>query len=330
MTKNLKEFVNHIPDLGVKGESYGPEHVVILLAHFNAGPHLSEQLQSLTTQSHRDWSLIISDDGSCDGWLETVAEFARSDASRRVWLACGPGRGFAQNFLSLIGRVGPTAPYAAFCDQDDVWMPGKLNRALHALSQAKPGTPALYCGRTLVCDAALTPAGPSPLFDRPTCFANALVQNVGGGNTMVLNRAALDLVQDTAQHATGIVSHDWWCYQIVSGAGGLVIYDPEPAIFYRQHGANAVGANRSGRARMARLRRLLAGEFRDWNARHSAALARAQHWLTPQARATLAVFDIARTGALHRRLPALVRSGVYRQTRRGQLALWLAALLKRL
>ncbi len=330
MTRNLKEFVNHETDLRSTLDVYGPRHVVVLLAHFNGGGMLSEQMQSLSAQTHRDWSLIISDDGSSDNWLETAADFAKSNADRRVWLVNGPKRGYVRNFLSLVAMAGPSAPFAAFCDQDDVWLPGKLTRAIKALEDVRPGRPALYCGRTMVCDRALTPLGPSPLFTKPPSFANALVQNAGGGNTMVLNRAALDLLQDTVRHAEGVVSHDWWAYQIVSGAGGKVIYDPEPSVLYRQHGENSIGANSSRIAQARRLGLLLRGRFRDWNAANAAALQRAGHWLTPEARDKLEDFAIARSGTLTERLRALTRSGIYRQTRQGHLALWLAVLLKRL
>lgn len=330
MTRNLEEFVNHDPELRFSLDECGASHVVVLLAHYNGGRHLAEQLESLAAQTHRDWSLIVSDDGSSDDWLTTTVDFARAVDGHRVWLVNGPGRGFAQNFLTLVAMAGPDVPFAAFCDQDDVWLPGKLARALAALDGIPPERPALYCGRTITCDAALTPAGVSPLFTAPPGFQNALVQNIGGGNTMVLNRAALDLLQDTWRHAEQIVSHDWWAYQLVTGAGGRVIYDPEPCVLYRQHGANRIGANTGIAARLHRARQLWKGQFRDWNDAQTQALMRVRHWLTPEARELLAQFAKARRGTLFQRLTALGQAGVYRQTRKGQVALWVAAMLNRL
>ena len=330
MTRNLKEFVNQHAELRSPRDTYGDTHVAILLGHYNGGARLEEQLESLSAQTHRDWSLIVSDDGSSDGGLQVAAQFAKAERGRRVWITHGPRQGFAQNFLSLVAMAGPLVPYAAFCDQDDVWYPGKLTAALAALKDVPPGRPALYCGRTLVTDADLAPIRPSPLFARPPGFRNALVQSIAGGNTMVLNRAALDLLQDTRHHAAGVASHDWWAYQMVSGAGGTVIYDPEPQVLYRQHDRNLIGANAGCRARLGRLGGLLRGTFRAWNDANAAALARASHWLTPQSRETLARFQSARTRGLVPRLAGLRRSGVYRQSREGQLALWVAAALNRL
>lgn len=331
MTRNLKEFVNHGSGAALRaGVCARPQHVAVLLGHFNGAAMLGEQLASLAAQSHRDWSLIVSDDGSSDRGMELARRFAVAQAPRPVRLVSGPGKGFARNFLSLAVQAGPMVPFAAFCDQDDVWLPDKLARALAALAEVPAGVPGLYCGRTMVCDRALRAIGPSPLFRRAPGFANALVQNIGGGNTMVLNRAALDLVQDTRRHAEGVVAHDWWVYQLVTGAGGRVVYDPEPTVLYRQHGANRIGANAGWRARSRRLGMLLQGRFRGWNAAHAAALAGAAHSLTPKARQTLALFTTAREGRLLQRLRALHRAGLYRQTTRGTAALWLAALFRRL
>ncbi len=330
MTRNLKEFVNHKPDLRSSLDDYGSKHVVVLLAHYNGQAHYSEQLESLAAQTHSDWSLIVSDDGSSDDWLNTTVVFARSETEHRVWLFSGPGQGFAQNFLALIAMAGPTVPFAAFCDQDDVWLPDKLDRALAALEDVPADTPAVYCGRTIICDEALNPLCLSPLFSAPPGFRNALVQSIGGGNTMVLNRAAIDLLQDTLRHASGIVSHDWWTYQLVTAAGGQVIYDPEPCLHYRQHGGNRIGANTGLVALLRRATQLWKGQFRDWNEAHTQALSRVRHWMTPDALELLDLFETARNGTLLRRLKALKTSGIYRQTWQGQIALWIAVFTKRL
>ena len=83
--------------------------------------------------------------------------------------------------------------------------------------------------------------GLSPLFTRPPAFQNALVQSLGGGNTMVFNRAAKKILQEAA--AIDVVLHDWWVYQLVSAAGGMVHYDPRPMLKYRQHSDNLIGSN---------------------------------------------------------------------------------------
>src|SRR5690606_11871547 len=108
---------------------------------------------------------------------------------------------------------------------------------------------------------AANPIGASPLFSHKPSFANALVQNIGGGNTMVFNRAARDaLVQVSVDHE--IVAHDWLAYLLISGMGGEVYYDADPALLYRQHGGNLVGKNNSWGDRATRVALLMRGRFR--------------------------------------------------------------------
>jgi len=110
-----------------------------------------------------------------------------------VGIEDGPQRGYGVNFLTLLQNCPRDVPFAALSDQDDVWFEDKLARARTALETVPENVPALYCARTMVTDAQLTPLGVSPPFGHMPAFENALVQSIGGGNTMVLNRSALDL-----------------------------------------------------------------------------------------------------------------------------------------
>ena len=332
MTRNIKEFVNHARSFPQPSfpSDIGEDHVCILLGLRNGAENLDAQLTSIAEQSHKDWSLIVSDDGSSDDWFPIVSRFAEAHAPGRTWVTRGPEKGYACNFLGLACQAGPMVPYAAFCDQDDVWLWYKLARAIALLKEVNEGVPALYVSRTMVCDSDLRQLRPSLSFERPPGFGNALVQSIGGGNTMVLNRAALDILQDSAPRAAGIVSHDWWAYQLITGAGGTVRYDQTPTVLYRQHGQNLIGANDTLAASFSRMKRLVRGQFQQWNAANAKALERARPWLTAEAIETLEHFQSARQGSLPNRLRSLHRSGIKRQRRRGTAALWLAAILNKL
>lgn len=301
------------------------QEVAILLAVHNGARTLMAQLQSYAAQTHPQWQLIAADDGSTDNSQYVLGEFARAHQQRRINLYPGACRGFAQNFLHLLRLVGPDLPFAAFSDQDDVWLPEKLERAVAALNAVPANQPALYCGRTVICDNAMAPRSTSPLFRRRPCFANALVQSIAGGNTMVLNRAALHLAQAASREAGEIASHDWWLYQIVTGAGGQVIYDSEPAVLYRQHSQNLVGANTGFAAKLWRMWWLVQGRFRRWNGANIRALTASAHRLTPENRAILEVFSQARCRPPATRLRLLRRAGLFRQTRGGNATFWCAA-----
>lgn len=299
--------------------------VTILLGLYNGARFLREQLASHAAQVGVRWRILAADDGSTDATRAILAAFAAEDPARRVGLIEGPGLGPAPNFLRLLTAADPEAPYAALSDQDDVWLPGKLARATAALHGLPSELPALYCGRTITCDARLRRLGLSPHFRLAPSFRNALVQNIAGGNTMVLNRAALRLARAAAAEAGEVVMHDWWLYQLVTGAGGLVLYDSEPMVLYRQHGSNLIGANASLAARVKRARLVAGGLLHRWNETNVAALTASAHRLTPANRALLAAFAEAKRAPFRQRLGGLARLGLYRQTRGGRLSYWAAA-----
>lgn len=300
----------------------------ILLGTYNGEKYLPEQLASYEAQTHDDWALYASDDGSTDGTLDILAAF-KAKWGDRVRVESGPRRGFARNFLSLVSRPRDGAAFYAFSDQDDVWDPGKLARAAAALRAAGMASPALYCARTRYIGPAGEPRGESAPFTMAPGFRHALVQNIASGNTMVLNAAALAAVAPTTPDLDAPF-HDWWVYLVVTGAGGRVICDGEPAARYRQHRGNVLGENKSWRAMGARLRMFLDGTFRDWTARNLSGLERARDILTEENRAVLKDFQDARRGAFPSRLRALVRSGVRRRTFLESAALYAGAAFNRI
>ena len=99
--------------------------VDILMATYNGGRYLRNQLLSLQQQTYEDWTLLVRDDGSTDDTVHILREFAKSD--NRINIVeedsgkhLGPGR----NFLGLTKYS--TSEYVIFCDQDDIWFEKKL------------------------------------------------------------------------------------------------------------------------------------------------------------------------------------------------------------
>ena len=304
-----------------------PPRVAILLATCNGAAWLPEQLDSIAAQTHPHWRVWASDDGSRDATPRILARYRARWGPARLGARRGPCRGFAVNFAALACDGAIEADYFAYCDQDDIWEPDKLARALAALRPQPAARPALYCSRTRLVDVQGRAIGHSPLFSRPPGFRNALVQNIGGGNTMVFNRAARRLLQRAGE--VDVLTHDWWTYLVVSGCGGHVHYDPQPSLRYRQHAHNQVGMNATWPARIRRLGLMLRGRFRAWNSRNLDALAALRPLLTEENRRVLDRFALARDALLPHRLAGLVDAGIYRQTLAGNLGLAAAALLKK-
>jgi glycosyltransferase involved in cell wall biosynthesis len=303
--------------------------VTILLCTRNGGEFLEEQLASIASQSFPHWRIVASDDGSSDTTIAVLRSFvARHGGQQRLEIRKGPDRGPTANFLSLAADPAIDGTYFAYCDQDDVWYPDKLERAVGWLASVPVEVPALYCARTNLINAEGRHIGRSRLFHKPPDFRNALVQSLAGANTMVFNRAARALL--IAAGNCDVVAHDWWTYLLVEGAGGLVYYDPNPSVAYRQHNANQIGSNSGIFAVVWRLAMFVRGEWTSWNDRNAAALKRCSFLLTAKNRERLAAFSRLRGGSLFQRLQAWRRLGLYRQTRAEQLMLMYATIFRKI
>jgi glycosyltransferase involved in cell wall biosynthesis len=305
-----------------------PPTVAILLCAYQGEAFLAPQLESIAGQTHRHWKLYAADDGSTDRTRKILENYQSQWGADRLHISDGPRRGYAANFLTLLCQDIVQADYYAYCDQDDLWEPDKLERALRCLSAFPAAMPALYASRTQLVDGSGASLGFSPRFTRPPAFANALVQSIGGGNTMVFNKAARQLLKSAG--AVDVPAHDWWTYLAVSGCGGAVFYDPLPSVQYRQHTKNQMGTNLGFTARFTRVRMLLNGHFKTWNTRNLAALHALRPQLTPENQKTLDAFATVRSDNLFTRLAAFRRSGVYRQTFVGNLGLFVAACVRKL
>jgi glycosyltransferase involved in cell wall biosynthesis len=303
--------------------------VSVLLATYNGASFLSEQLASIESQTYPAIDIWVSDDGSTDATLELLEAWRQKWAKGRFTVLPGPQKGYAENFRSLIVNPDIISDYYAFSDQDDLWEPKKIATSVEWIERNSPSGPALFCSRTLAVTDEGSVIGPSPLFTRTPSFKNALAQSLAGGNTMLYNRAAHQILAE-ASRRSDFVSHDWWIYLIVSGAGGAVHYSPEMLVHYRQHVNNQIGSNLGMIARIRRLRLLFKGRFVEWTDLNMKGLSRNRDLLTREAREACDLFDGVRKASLFSRVYYLFRSGVYRQTTFGQLGLYMAAVLRKI
>lgn len=301
--------------------------VTVLLAVYNGARHLPAQLASIAAQTGVPWRLIASDDGSTDASVALLEAFAEGHPGR-VTVMRGPSHGFAGNFRALLARA-PAGLAAAFCDQDDVWYPDKLARAAAMLAPVEG--PGLYAARSRLVDDSLNPIDLSRGLLRPAGFANALVQNIASGNTMVLNPAAVALLQAASAEAGPVPMHDWWAYQVITGTGGAVVFDDRPVLDYRQHSHNQIGAGRGLAALRRRGSRVIDGSAGSQFLAQAQALLPSAHRFTARERARLRVFlrAMADTDPA-RRTRLLRRAGVYRQGRRADALFWAAVAMGRI
>jgi len=209
-------------------------NVLVLLSTFNGSAFLREQVQSILDQSIAGTlTVLVRDDGSKDDTVAIVQSFK----DPRIEIMRGDNIGAKASYLALLKAARErNADYLALADQDDVWLTGKLERAIDRLS-AIDG-PALYCSALNLVDANLKPKGRFAYPGVPG-FEAAFLTNCVTGCTCVVNRA-LALRLKELPRPDEILMHDWWLY-LVAVAFGKVIYDAQSRILYRQHGANQIG-----------------------------------------------------------------------------------------
>ncbi len=301
--------------------------MAILLCTYNGARFLQEQLNSYLTQTDTAWDLWVSDDGSTDETRDIILAFQQKVADKhKVHLLAGPRKGAAANYLFLMTHPDIPTGLTALSDQDDIWQPDRLARARAALSGQNGAT--LYGAQSLYCGANGHITGASSVPKRPPSFENALVQNIVSGHTAAFNADALHLIQKAGPPAQPIPFHDWWIYQLITGAGGHVIIDPKTTVIYRQHDSNAIGAATRLNTKILRLWQLLNGTFYDWMSLNLTALKAVSVLLEPSAvtRITLLLAHPRRIGL--RRLSAF--TGLIRQSRAHTALLLVAVFLGRL
>lgn len=292
--------------------------VTILLCTFNGARHLEAQLQSIAGQSLPDWRLWVSDDGSTDGTWKILESFRKVHHNHDIRLMRGAGRGAAANYLSLMLHPDLPRGPVAFCDQDDVWLPGKLERAVTRLAQFN-ASPAAYAASSIVTDNDLHEIGRLDASLKQPSFVNALVQNILHGGTLVLNEAALTLLRRGER--PDVSYHDWWCYVALTGCGARIVMDDAMALKYRQHGQNHIGYNGMPGAGRRRYRLITDGSYRHWMVQNARAVLEADLPLTPLARETAEAFLKLQTRSGPQRMLGYSALNLKRQSRRATLVL---------
>ena len=273
--------------------------VAVVLAYFNGSRWIEDQLQSIEDQDYPNIDVFIFDDASQRAEKEFLASIV--DRYKRVKSVVYRPRnlGFQMNFLEGLKEVKGEYDYYAFSDQDDMWYPNKISRAIEILS-AKDSDYKLYGSRTEIwCDKKKKSVGFSPLMKKLPSFGNSLSQNIMGGNTMMFcNHLKTLLIKINTKPA----SHDWIVYQLCTGVGGFVFYDAKPSILYRQTGSNLIGSNNSMRARLRRVGMLFGHVFRNWSETSTGILSQFFELFRDQERQLFINFQINKNGNLLNRL----------------------------
>jgi len=221
----------------------------IAMATHNGAAHLREQLASIAGQTRPPDELVVSDDASRDDTVAIVRELAENAAFPVSVLVNDPPLGVAGNFTRAIAAC--TGDLIATCDQDDVWLPRKLEMQHAGFSD--PAVQLVFSDMA-ICDEHAKPTGGTQWerlgFDaslrqnfrgRGEPLSVLLRFNVVTGMTMMF-RASL---RELALPVPGEWIHDEWI-ALIAAATGAVRFIDEPLVNYRQHVQQRIGPARSG------------------------------------------------------------------------------------
>ena len=218
--------------------------VAVLLSTYNGEKFLREQLDSILTQVGLNVILVVRDDGSTDGTRQILEYYASGRSNMELLLAENRGAEMSFHNLCKYAEEHAKADYYAFCDQDDVWQPEKLSKAIDKLSYLKNDAPNLYFSNLMMVDRNLNEMGNLFADDEVVISKRmALIQIFTYGCTCVFNRPALEAYcrADFSKE----LAHDNWIY-VLSMFLGNVVYDKKSYILYRQHGSNLSGQKATG------------------------------------------------------------------------------------
>jgi glycosyltransferase involved in cell wall biosynthesis len=208
-------------------------NVNILLSSYNGERFIEAQIDSLLKQSFESISIFIRDDGSTDNTVSKIRPYLTRHSN--IHLTTGKNLGVIGSFIELLNHApdGKNELYA-FCDQDDIWLPDKIERAAVQLSNQSSPAHSLYCSRLEYVDENLNHLGYT-LIPKVLGFNNAVVENIAVGCTVVFGTSIKEYMLRASPDL--MMMHDWWAY-LTASAFGEIIYDNKPTISYRQHGNN--------------------------------------------------------------------------------------------
>lgn len=218
----------------------------VAMATYNGEQFISDQINSIIEQTHQDWVLYISDDGSTDNTVSIIKDFALED-SRIKLINIDRQGGVISNFNKALEST--SAEFIVLSDQDDLWPQDRLDILLAAISKDNSiKQPKLvFTDLTLINEAGETIAKSFYKENKLNPLENLrgynlLWKSTVYGCTTIMNRALLDVALPIPVE---VHMHDQWLAMKAHQNRGLEFIDVS-TIMYRQHNNNVVGGINKG------------------------------------------------------------------------------------
>jgi rhamnosyltransferase len=210
--------------------------ILILLSTFNGNLFLPELLNSLYCQEEIVFEILVRDDGSTDDTKNILRQY--NNRYGNITVVEGKNIGARKSFLELIQMASKRNDfdYAAFCDQDDVWLPQKLSAAVTLMQQEN--TEFYYSPYQLV-NQNLKKISSYNQFIPIKNLATSLVYNSVTGCTIVCTKKIIEWASEA--HPEHIMMHDSWIFKVALAHQCGISIDSRGYILYRQHGDNVIG-----------------------------------------------------------------------------------------
>lgn len=224
--------------------------VSIILATYNGEKYISEQINSILNNTFTNWILWVFDDGSTDKTISIIEEYVILYPDKIILKRNSKNKGLILNFLEGLqyaaNYIDKISNYFMFCDQDDVWMPDKIEKTLKHMQKMEnkygKDSPVAVFTDALVVDENLNTLHSSfyeagRLNTKKVDLSHIMMENKLIGCTVMLNHPLQLKISKLPNHAR---FHDWWI-ALIAAAFGTIGYLPVATISYRQHSNNVVG-----------------------------------------------------------------------------------------
>lgn len=234
--------------------------VLIMLSVKDGEKYIEEQVISFFRQTHKNWQLLVMDDGSTDNSIEIIKNlFKKEKKEKKLTIISRKNQGYFVAFRSLAILAGKF-DYYAWSDQDDVWNNNKIELGLRKIKSHANNMPILYCSKSSIVNKDLKFIKPSNDLPENPLFKTSLLQNIASGHTMIFNSHSLNLFNSSKIPKNFSIPHDWLMFILVSGNGGKILTDNTQTVLYRQHKNNIIGYDEKI---LNKLRRFYKNNYRE-------------------------------------------------------------------
>lgn len=211
--------------------------VAILLSVYNGEKYLKEQIDSILSQTYKNFVLYIRDDGSQDKSIEILKYYASNFSN--VIVEFGKNVGYPECFYRLTDNYY-VEDYYMFSDQDDYWLPNKIKSAVSSLNSKSDKVPVCYYSSYNICDGDLNFIRQSSDGKNDFTLKDALYEVCGLEFTMAVNKKALELLNNNKPQRSK--ARGTWMSMLYSSLG-TIIYDNHPSANYRRHESAVTSSN---------------------------------------------------------------------------------------